>query len=284
MKIIYFNNPLNPVESEIASSLKKYDLKSFNIANFDIKEMLKECEDADLFLFHGTVIADNDINYLMMIERLKVILMNIKCKKVMWFFEKVWGTRAQIVDALLPLLDKAFFVDETWVRRTKEPNIFPLHPAQLGLKGEEKEELKADIIYVGKMYGTRTEEFSFLKETFGERVKFYDDKYGQDLADLCASAKIAVVPMFPFDDFYWSDRVYEYMSNGVMVVHPRTQGLTDEGFEDGKHYYSYNNNNELATILIEMLENDKLRKEIAKNGKEFVKKITYKNRIKELIK
>lgn len=259
-------------------------MKCFDIKNFDIKELLKECEDADLFLFHALVIADNDINYLLMIERLKTILMNVKCKKVLWYMDKVWSIKAQVVDALLPLVDYAYFVDGTWVRRTKEKNIAHLPPAHTDFKGEFKKELACDIAYVGKMYGTRTEEYSYLKETFGERIKFFDDKFGQDLADLCASAKIMIIPRFPFDDFYWSDRIYEYMNNGAFVICPRAYGLQEEGFKEGEHYMSYHNDSEIVTIAMEMLENEKLRKEIAENGKKFVKGITYKSRIKEIMK
>jgi hypothetical protein len=287
-KIIYFGNFLDTavrtIDSEIYSSFTNHEVKCFDIKNFDMKELLDACEKADLFLFHGLVIADNDINYLLMIERLKMILMNVKCKKVLWYMDKVWSIKAQVVDALLPLVDYAYFVDGTWVRRTKEKNIEHLPPAHTDFKGEFKPELACDIAYVGKMYGTRTEEYSYLKETFGERIKFHDNKYGQELADLCASAKIMIIPRFPFDDFYWSDRIYEYLNNGAFVICPRAHGLTEEGFEDRKHYMSYHNDSEIVTVVMEMLENEKLRKEIAEEGKKFVKGITYKSRIKEIMK
>jgi len=287
-KIIYFGNfentTVRTIDSEIASSLKNHEVQCFDIKNFEMKDLIDACEKADLFLFHALVIADNDINYLLMVERLKMILMNIKCKKVMWYMDKVWSIKAQVVDALLPLVDMAYFVDETWVRRTKEKNIKALHPAHTEFKGEFKPELACDIAYVGKIYGTRTEEFSYLKETFGERIKFFDNKYGQDLADLCASAKIMIIPRFPFDDFYWSERIYEYLNNGAFVICPRAHGLTEEGFEDRKHYMTYHNDSEIITVAMEMLENEELRKQIAKEGQKFVKNITYKNRIKEILK
>lgn len=287
-KIIYFGNFENTliktIDSEIASSLTNHNVKCFDIKKFVMKDLLDECEKADLFLFHGLVIADNDINYLLMIERLKMILMNIKCKKVLWFMDKVWSIKAQVVDALLPLVDYAYFADETWVRRTKEKNIYSLHPAHSSFVGKFKKELACDLAYVGKMYGSRKEEFSYLKETFGERIKFYDDRYGQDLADLCASTKIMIIPRFPFDDFYWSDRIYEYMNNGTFVICPRAYGLTEEGFKDGEHYMTYCNDSEIVTVVMEMLENDKLRKQIAENGKKFASGITYKKRIKEIMK
>jgi len=288
MKIIYFGNFKNTkvktIDSEIADSLKNKNLKLFDVKEFDMKELLKECEDADLFLFHGLVIADNDINYLLMIERLKAILMNVKCKKVLWFMDKVWSVKAQVIDAILPLVDQAYFVDETWVRRTKEDNIYPLHCAHSSFTGKYDKKLACDIAYVGRIYGSRTEEFSYLKEVFGERIKFFENKNGQELADLCASTKIMIIPRFPFDDFYWSDRIYEAMNNGTLVVCPRSYGLQEEGFNDGEHIMTYHNDSEIVTIVMEMLENEKLRKEIAENGKNLVKQVTYKNRIKEIMK
>jgi hypothetical protein len=287
MNIIYFGNFTNTVartiDTEIVSSLKNHKVKQFDIKKFEMKELLRDCSKADLFLFHGMIIAQDEISYMMMIERLKVILMNVTCKKVMWFMDKVWGMKAQVVDTLLPHIDEAYFTDGTWVRRVKDKVSF-LPPAHTSLTGKFKKELECDIAYVASLYGNRQDEFSFLKETFGERLKFYDDKYGQDLADLCASTKIMIVPRFPFDDFFWSDRVYEYMNNGTFVIHPRCQGLADEGFKDGVHYMTYNSDSEIVSIAIEMLNNEKLRTEIAQNGKRFVKNITYKSRLKKILK
>lgn len=286
-KIIYFGNfnktKRRTIDSEIASSLTNHKVEQFDIKDFKIDELIKACERADLFLFHGTVIAPDDITHLLMVERLKTILMNIKCKKVMWFMDRVWGMKGQVVDALLPLVDKAYFVDETWVRRTKGDNIFGLHPAHTKFNGKYKKSLAHDIIYVGNLYARRKQEYSFLKENFGDRIKFFDDKFDQELADLCASSKIAIIPQFPFDDFYWSERIYEYLNNEILVVCPRQYGLELEGFKDQEHYMTYSEESEIIPIVIEMLQNEDARLQIASNGAKFARQFTYEKRLKEIL-
>ena len=102
--------------------------------------------------------------------------------------------------------------------------LYPLSQASpiKPLVGEFKKELQCDIAYVGNIYGIIEHEYNFLMEKFGLGIKFFQDKFGQDLADLCKSAKIMMIPRFPFDDFYWSERVYEYLSMGAFVIQ---QGL-----------------------------------------------------------
>lgn len=289
MKIVYWanckNTPHPTQDQEILKALKTVaDVKFFDIKDFDMGKLVASANSADLFLFHGQIPTADEITAMLMVERIEVVLKNIHTKKVLWFMEKVWLSKGMIIEKLLPCVDHAFFSDETWVRRMKE-NVLSLHPAapMKFLKGKYKEELACDIAIVGTMYGTRPKEYEFFKETFGEGVKFFDNKFGQDLADVCASAKIMFIPMFPFDDFFWSDRIYTYLSMGALVVQKRTHGLKEEGFIDGKHYFEYEKEQDLMALITSLLENPKLRKHIAKQGREFAKDHTYSERIKELI-
>ncbi len=272
---------------EILKALKKVaEVEFFDIKNFDMEKLVKEANTSDLFLFHGQVPQTDEVTSMLMVERIQVVLQSIKCKKVLWFMEKVWLQKGEIIERLLPEVDYAFFVDETWVRRVKE-EVHPLHPAApiKVTKGKYRPELACDVAYVGQMYGTRMKEYEFLKERFGDGVKFFEDKFGQDFADLCVSAKVMLIPAFPFDDFFWSDRIYSMLSCGGFIVQRRTHGLKEEGFEDGKHYFEYEKESDFMALMETVLEEgaEKMRSGVASKGQKFVKEHTYVERVKEML-
>lgn len=289
LKIIYWGNvkntPRPTIDQEILKALRKVaEVKFFDIKNFDMGKLISE--PSDLFLFHGQIPTSDEVTSMLMVERIQTVLQAVKCKKVLWFMEKVWLNKGNIIERLLPEVDYAFFTDETWVRRMKE-NVYPLHPASpKQLRGKYREELACDIAYIGNVYGPREREYEFLKEKFGDSVKFFDNKFGKDLADVCKSAKIILVPRFPFDDFFWSDRIYTFLSYGALVVHQRTYGLKEEGFIDGQHYFEYERDQDLVALIGSLLEKgmEKMRKAVSRNGRDFVKTHTYKERVEEIIK
>ncbi len=289
LKILYWANvndtPRPTQDAEILKALREAaEVSFFDIKSFDIKELIEEANKSDLFLFHAQVPAVDDITSMLMVERIETILKSVTCKKAMWFMDKVWLGKGMVIERLLPHINYAFFSDETWVRRMNE-DVLPLHPAAPieQIKGTYKPELACDIAMVGSMYGTRPKEYEFLKDAFGEGVKFFDNKFGTDLADVCASAKIMFIPQFPFDNFFWSERMYSYLSMGGLVVQQRTYGLKEEGFLDGEHYFEYEKEQDLVALLNSLLDSEEIRKQVAKNGQDFVKKHTYKERILELI-
>jgi len=296
MKITYFGNFKNKIptiDEDILYSLKKgNEVKSFDLRDFDDKKMLKiikAANESDLFLFHGTIADMDDFTMSLILQRITVLLDAIKCKKVMWFLDKVVGTKVKIIMSLVDKLDYIFVSDDTWLRRFESDKIFPLHPgcSEKPIKGRFKKELECDIAFAGSLYGERVGMYEFLKKTFGERFKMFDDKYGKDYADLCKSAKVIIVPQHPFDDFFWSDRIYTTMKNGGVVVHPRTQGIIEEGFEEGKHYFNYYSESELYATLKMLIskENKGLRKMIGAESQYFVNKhFTYSDRIDEMLK
>jgi len=294
MKITYFGNVKDTyrptIDMDVLKSLKKIaDVSFFDIKKFEMKDLIESANKSDIFLFHGQVVAPDEITQALMLERIGAILnaINPPCKKVLWFIEKVWINRGVTVDRLIPGIDLCFFTDDTFVRRMKEPKFFPLHPAAPNkwLKGKFNKELSCDIAYVGNLYGSRINEYEFLKDRFGESVKFFDNKFGQDLADLCVSAKVIVVPNFPFDDFCWSDRIYTILAYGGLPFHPRSYGLTEEGFVDGKHYVDYQTEQDFVVGLSMLIDkgSDKIRKEIIKEGRNLIKGITYDQRVQAII-
>ena len=293
IRCVYWGNVKNcpqPTEDQkILKALKEVaEVQFFDIKNFNMKRLIEGANASDLFLFHAQVPTADEVTQMLIVERIQLVLRSIKCKKVLWFMEKVWLGKANIIDRLLPEIDCAFFTDETWVRRMKDKKIHALHPASSikSIKGRFKPELVCDIAYIGQLYGVRPREYEFLKEKLGDAIKFYDNKFGQDLAYLCKSAKIILTPRFPFDDFFWSDRIYTYLSYGALTVHQRSYGLKEEGFEDGKHYFEYERDQDLLALLGTLLEKgaEKTRSNVAKQGQEFVKKHTYRERITNLLK
>ena len=261
-------------------------MKFFDIKNFEMSKLISEANTADLFLFHAQVPSSDEVTEMLMVERIQVVLQSITCKKVLWFMEKVWMGKMGIVDRLLPYVDHAFFTDGTWTRRVKENvHSLPLAAPTKPMRGKYRPELACDMAFVGQMYGPRMREYEILKEKFGDAVKFFDNKFGQDLADLCKSAKVMLLPSFPFDDFYWSDRLYTYLAYGGFVIQRRTHGLREEGFQDGVHYFEYEKESDFMALIGSVLEkgSEKMRKGISRKGQIFVKEHTYKERLEEML-
>ena len=292
MRILYWGNVNDTlhttIDAKVLEALKEVaDVKFLDIKEFSAEQVVKESKNSDLFLFHAQIPTSDDVEMMLMIEQIQAVLQKIECKKALWFMEKVWLGKGAVIEGILPLVDYAFLTDDTWVRRMNE-KIYPLSQASpiKPLVGEFKKELQCDIAYVGNIYGIREQEYQFLHEKFGLGIKFFQDKFGQDLANLCQSAKIMIIPRFPFDDFYWSERIYEYLSMGAFVIQQRTYGLKEEGFEDGKHYIEYESDKDLIPLVESMLskEGEEARKGIALAGKDFVKNYTYRERIKEMLK
>ena len=295
MKILYFGNFKNgkpTIDQEILFSLKKkaeviaVDLREF-AENEDLTKIINKANQCDLFLFHALIPETNDFYVQLMLERLTALLEGVKCKKVLWFLDKVVGTKMRIITSLLPFVDKLFMVDETWIRRFENEKIFPLHPAasEKVYKGKKKKEYECDIAMLGTLYGERVKQFEWLKEKFGDRFKYFDDKFRKDYADICKSAKTVIVPQYPSDDFFWTDRIYTILANGGLCIHPRAYGLNEEGFIDGTHYIDYYTEQDLFVTLSMLLDkqSDKLRKGIAEQGRDFVKDKTYSQRIDTIL-
>jgi len=291
LKIVYLCDPTNPrlPDKEILYSLKKKaEVKVLDIRKIDLKKSIKKVLGCDLVLFHGQMGRFDRATYFFILERLKILLEGTEAKKVLWILDKVWGERFELLMYFYDSVDYIFTSDDTWARRFQSEKIFPLHPAASERKiiGKFKKELACDIALIGEIYGGREKELKFLKDKFGGRIKVFNTKYGRDLADLCKSAKVIVVPQSPFDDFFWSDRIYKILSYGGFCLHPRAYGLKQEGFKEGVHYMDYYSETELFVMLQMLLdkEADKSRKKMAKEGKVFVmNNHTYDKRIDEII-
>lgn len=122
--------------------------------------------------------------------------------------------------------------------------------------GNYREEYASDVVFVGSWQGGyhrewphRAELVDFLRETYGERVRFWP-RVGEpavrneDLRDLYASVKVAVGDscLVPNADGspcarYWSDRVPETLGRGAYLIHPKVEGLWESYTDaDGSCY------------------------------------------------
>lgn len=288
-KITYFGNIKDcyppTIDKQILKELKKVgEVKFFDIKKFNMKNLIEEANKSDLFLFHGTFEVPDEITFMLMIERIQVILQNIKCKKVLWLLDKVWTDYARLLVGILPYVDKAFLSDGTWIKRFDVEDIYHLPPAGVKYKGKKKKEYECDIAFIGKIYGHRKEVYEYLKNNFSTKFKVFNNCFEKELASLCKSAKIIVAPDFPFDDFFWSDRIYNVLANGGFLFHPRSYGLIEQGFIEGEHFVPYENERDIPKLANLFLKFKKERNRIAKKGQEFVlKNHTYDKRIKEIL-
>jgi len=287
MKILYFANHNNTgsdnTEKHIKFAFEKqgHQVVCIDELNFSKNEVINANKDADLFLFHKGGVKDG-LSFMKLID----ILGYVTCPKVCWYFDKVWGDREAVMENLLPYIDKLYITDETWLRRNKVENAEVLRQG-IGTEdtslGQEKEELKTEIAFVGTIYGDRIEFVRRLKEKYGEKFRVFGNIFNRDLYDLCASTKIVIAPDSPGDDFYWSSRVYMITGSGGFLLHPRYEGLKSE-FEDKKEIAYYKDFADLCEKIDFYLVNAPKRKKIQKAGYEkCIKEFNYEKRCETLL-
>lgn len=292
IKVVYMCDPTNPrlPDYDIYRSLKKKaKVRVLDVRKIDLKKAMKTVLDCDLFLFHGQMGRFDKATYYFILERLKILLEGTPAKKVLWMMDKVWGERFDLMLYFMDSIDRVFVSDGTWAKRFQSDKVSVLHPASLAkkMRGKFNKGYSCDVAVIGEAYGGREKELRFLKDKFGSRVRVFNNKYDQELADLIVSAKIVVSLASPFDDFFWSDRIYKILSVGGLCLHPRTYGLKEEGFIEGKHYMDYYSEQELFATIQSLLRKDAdtFRKKIGREGKKFVmENHTYDQRVDEILK
>lgn len=291
MNIVYICDPTNerlPDKEIIYSLKKKGKVKVLDVRRIDLKRSIKCVLNCDFVLFHGEMGKFDRATYLFVLDRLRVLLEGTKAKKVLWLLDKIWGERFDLLLYFHDVVDYIFVSDETWAKRFASDKVFVLHPAasERKIAGKFRKEMACDIALFGEVTPERENELKFLRDKFGGRLKVFNNKFGKDLADLCKSAKVIISPRSPFDDFFWSDRIYKVLSYGGCCVHPRTYGLREQGFIDGTHYVDYYMEQELFVTIQVLLDkrSDKRRKKMGQDGRKFVmENHTYSQRIDEIL-
>jgi len=299
LKIIYLGNFENPLSDSTENHIK-YAFEQLGheviaideegLRNFDKVEnaadradvKILNVKDPDIFLFHKGG-AENPKGMELLIK----LLTYITCKKVCWYFDKVFPDREEYIDTVSEYSDYVFLTDDTFIRRHKYSNISCLRQG-IGNEdtspGEYKEELKCDIAFTGNAYQGRENFARTLQTKYGKNFRMFNDKFNRDLYNLCASAKIIVAPEYPCDEFYWSSRFYLTLGSGGFLVHPDLYGLRTE-FTEGKHFAGYKGHKELIETIDYFLERNEERESIRKQGYNYcISKATYKHRVEEMLK
>ena len=283
MKIIYLANfgnvNSNHIEEDIQSALEELGHEVIPVHEREVKKVLDI--KADMLLFHKAGVG----TYINLDEWI-MMLNHIVCKKVMWYFDPVnlFGHREKDIETIAEYIDYGFMVDDTWRRRHKFENLYSLKEG-IGTvyEGKEREEFKCDIAFAGNLYGQREDFVAKLKQKYGGSFKVFNNVYGQDLADLCKSAKIIIAPNYPTNEFYWSSRFYLTLGLGGFLVHPDCYGLRDE-FQEGRHFAGYKGMDELMATIDYYLEDEKARKAIQAEGQKKCLEIgTFKNRLQTML-
>lgn len=200
--------------------------------------------------------------------------------------------------------------DEFWNRGINHHFMPPAIVSDECVPGEFREEYAHDVVFVGsrgyhKEWPWRPELIDGLKAHYGDRFAHYGGEglptvrsgfhngeleEGLWLNDLYRSAKVVVGDTLnlPGNQKYISDRYFEVMGRGGLLVAPYVPVLDDLGFHDGKHLVMYGERDLDAVIrLVDMmLDTDNVyRTQIRANGQYFVRdNHTYKQRLAEALR
>lgn len=155
-----------------------------------------------------------------------------------------------------------------------------------------------DVVFVGQRnyhpeWPYRPRLIFRLEEMYGDRFIQYGGDgagtiRGRDLNQVYSNSKVVVGDSlclsFDYPD-YFSDRVFETLGRGGMLVHPRIPGL-ERYFTDGEHLvlYDYNDFDQLKGIVDHLLAHPQEREEIRRKGHEHVKNNhTYQRRWEQIL-
>jgi len=268
-------------------------MEDSGITNAQYLEKIKEVK-PDFVLFAKCSVMNSGKDLIDSIKKLGI-------PTVSWTFDLLIGhpPREHIVDSLDWLkCDYNFLTDGGHEQEYKNHGINKITlrqgiPEKYCYIAEPDEKYKHDIVFVGThnpTYPYRQRTMRFLKETYGDRFKWYgfDDAYeirGDELNKLCASAKIMIGDSM-FAENYWSNRIYELVGRGAFLITPNIEGL-DKEFEYYKEIVPYNIADweglkaKIDYYLIDGKARDKIRKAGFKRVKE---NYLYKHRVKEFLK
>ena len=283
MKILYWCNWKNEYNNDHEGAIKRaleqegHQVQVVDEKNFTEEEIINA--DADMLLFFkGASIFGYSIS------QLETLLKKVPYKKVCWYFDKAWHGREEWLHRVSGVVDLLFITDGDFARGYNYLNVYELKQGadeQSIFKGKKKD-YGFDVAFVGSVYGLRQEFVNILFEKYGKRFDIVSNVFGKDLNDLCASALI-VAPLYPQTDFYWSQRVYEIIGRGGLLIHPKLELLTKQ-FKDGKHIIFYKDVNECFEKIDYYLANPKKADKIREAGMKHIKEnYTYRHSVRQLM-
>lgn len=209
---------------------------------------------------------------------------SFKGKKVCWYFDKIdFGNagRERYIKEMLQYADLVFITDETWAIANPHPKLRILRQGIGDPTPGEYEDRNIDVAFVGGHYGERRNWALALEQRYGERFKIYRNQFNRDLNNLCASIPIFVAPLYPSDDYYWSNRVYLLVGSGAFLIHPFLKGLEEEW---GDKLVYYKTEEEMYEKIDYYLIHPEEREANRKEAYEYcINNFTYKKRCEKLL-
>jgi len=267
MRIVYVgkhgNRMSDNTEGHITRALESFGHNVLRIHEDNV--FAEDFESYDMLLFHKGG------------KKIREILKVAKCKKVCWYFDKIWDLRIKWFNDIYPLTDTIFMTDGTWAKQYPKCKVLRQGIGN-GFVGNKKE-INSEVGFIGSLYKDRIQWFKDLKDKFD--IHNYFGYYNDDLNDLCASLKIIVAPDFPSDNDYWSNRVYLLVGSGGFLIHPYLRGLYEEW---GDNLVYYKSTEELHQKIQYYLDNPSELEVMRRKGYNLCNsKFTYKDRVKELL-
>jgi len=284
-----------------------YDVTAVQEDMLTSKQHLELSEGYDLLLFAKGRVKDG-------VEGLEFLLNNFKGKKAFWLFDKMYDfrpERAEWMDRIIPLVDIYFITDgsaKEHYNKFKTPYKILRQGGMKPYYGRVKREFQQyQVAFLGALY---TDERKKMLEAVDKRYKLIiggtKDMYqfrGQQLADLCASVPVVLADVLTYRDGdkiktykdYWSNRIYELLSCGALLVHPYIQDkdFWNEFGKDGNFLfdeyfigYEIGNLDHMFKKIDEALTMPELaRKEMQNKGRELVcGKLSYNNRVRSMMR
>jgi hypothetical protein len=227
-------------------------------------------------------------------QRVAAMLQTIRARKwvdatACWIFDLLCPefspTRFIWTQQVAAGCDAFFTTDGYTVGQYEVPNAIVLRQgspvADLGRRGKAKPEFECDVAHLGSVYLDRRGWAKKMRLAFGSRFKSFEDIRGDDLYDLCASAKVIAGPGYPLFDEYWSNRIYVATGYGGCFAAPVVEGMTREGWQPGEHFLSlpYETDDAIEALRWMIRQPEEWRRKIAEAGQRFViENFTYRHR------
>lgn len=213
----------------------------------ETEEVLRECKDADLFLWlrtHGNNPKDDAGVMLRRIEDAGVPTVGMHMD-LYWtletreaYIDPIWNPwwscqRVYTADGGHQAEFAARGINHFWMPPGMSDDFFGLHaPLKRG-------RYKKPYVFVGSnsrgIHGShRTELIRWAGRKYhGEfhRYGAHNKVYGEDLNQIYSVARVAIGDSAPAER-YWSDRIPTTMGRGGILAHPRTSGMEEQGYND----------------------------------------------------
>jgi len=190
-------------------------------------------------------------------------------------YDIVFTTKSYNVEELPQIgARRVVFVDKAYDRATHRP---------LPVTEEEKQRLRADVIFVGSFEEDRAQQMLYLAENgfpvrvWGGRWEAWKDRhpnltvegrpiYGEDYVKALCASKIALCFLRKINRDLQTDRTMEIPACGVFMLAERTREHL-RLFEEGEEAEFFDSKKELLEKVRYYLEHDGERERIAKAGR-----------------